>query len=316
MILEEFMNIAIIGSGGVGAYYGGLLARAGYNLTFLARGEHLAAIRTGGLHIKSVHGDFSIFPAVATDNPAEIEPVDLILFCVKTPATDQAAHAIRHIVGPNTVVMSLQNGIDSAERIGAVVGMQHMLGAATWISVAIEEPGVVRHYSQFARIVFGELDGKITQRAEEILSVLHSTSATIELTDNIFKVLWTKFVFISAASSVGTLTRLEIGDYRAIPETRSLLTSLMCEIEALARAQHIDLDADVVEKSLAFIDNSSPTIKASMQRDFEAGRPSELDAIIGVIGRKGREFGVPTPITDVVYAALLPIEIKSQKGKS
>ncbi len=309
------MKIAIMGSGGIGAYYGGRLARAGHDVTFIARGAHLEAIRKNGLQVKSVHGDFTVQPAQATDNPAKIGPVELVLVCVKTPVTEQAAQAIRPIVAPQTVVMSLQNGIDAAERIGATIGMEHMLGAATWISVAIEAPGVVRHFSQFHRIVFGELDGYTTRRAQAVLETLQSSGATVELSADIRKVLWTKFVFIAAASAAGSLTRLEMGDYRAVPETRGLLTGIMREVETLARAQNIALDGDVVEKSLAFIDASAPAIKSSMQRDIEIGRVSELEAIIGVIGRKGRELGVPTPIADVVYAALLPIEQKAQRTK-
>jgi 2-dehydropantoate 2-reductase len=310
------MKIAIMGSGGIGGYYGGLLARAGHAVTFIARGAHLASIQTNGLQVKSVHGDFLVKPAQATDNPIEIRPVDLVLFCVKTPSTEQAVQVIRPIIAPHTVVMSLQNGIDAAERIGAIIGMQHMLGAATWISSAIESPGVVRHFSQFRRIAFGELDGQATQRAEAVLEALQSSGATVELSADIRKVLWTKFVFIAAVSAAGSLTRLEMGDYRAVPETRTLLTAIMREIEALARSQNITLDADVVEKSLAFIDASAPSIKPSMQRDIETGHISELEAIIGIIGRKGRELSVLTPATDFVYAALLPIEQKAQRTKS
>lgn len=310
------MKIAIMGSGAIGAYYGGLLARAGNEVTFIARGAHLEAIRKNGLQIKSGHGDFLVKPAQATDNPLEIGPVELALVCVKTPATEQAARAIRPLIAPQTAVMSLQNGIDAAERIGAVIGMEHMLGAATWISAAIEAPGVVRHFSQFRRIVFGELDGQTTRRAQAVLERLQGSGATAELSSDISKVLWTKFVFISAASAVGSLTRLEMGDYRAVPETRSLLIAIMREVEALARAQNIALDDDVVEKSLAFIDASAPSIKASMQRDIETGHVSELEAIIGVIGRKGRELGLPTPVSDIVYAALLPIDLKARRADS
>lgn len=309
------MKIVIMGSGGIGGYYGGLLCRAGHAVTFIARGAHLASIQTNGLQVKSVHGDYLVKPAQATDDPIDIGPVELVLFCVKTPSTEQAAQMILPIIAPHTVVMSLQNGIDAAERIGAIIGMQHMLGAATWISSAIESPGVVRHFSQFRRIVFGELDGQMTQRAESVLETLQSSGATVELSADIRKVLWTKFVFIAAASAAGSLTRLEIGDYRAIPETRNLLTAIMREVEALARSQNIALEADVVEKSLAFIDASAPSIKSSMQRDIETGRVSELEAIIGIIGRKGRELNVLTPVADVVYAALLPIEQKAQRIK-
>lgn len=304
-----------MGSGGIGAYYGSLLARAGHDVCFIARGAHLDAMRSNGMQVKSVLGDFLVKPVQVTDNPADIEPVELVLFCVKTPSTEQAAQVIQPLITPQTVVMSLQNGIDAAERIGAIIGIDHMLGAATWISAVIEAPGVVQHFSQFRRIVFGELDGKTTQRAQAVLEVLQSSGATVELSTNIQKILWTKFVFIVAASAVGSLTRLEMGDFRSIPETRNLLTNIMCEVETLARAQNIVLDRDVVEKSLAFIDASSPSIKSSMQRDIETGQISELEAIIGIIGHKGRELGVPTPVSDMVYAALLPIEQKAQRIK-
>ena len=306
------MRIAIMGSGGVGGYYGGLLACAGHDVTFIARGAHLAAIRAHGLQIKSVHGDLTIAPAQATDNPAGVGPVELVLVTVKTTATDEAARAILPLVGPATVVLSLQNGIDAAERIGAVVGLEHMLGGATWVSSTIEAPGVIRQESQFRRIVLGELDGRITPRAQAVYEALQSTGATVELSANIRQVLWTKFVFIAALSGVGAITRLPVGDYRHVPETRDLLVRLMREVEAIARASGIALEANVVDQALAVVDNAAPGIQSSMQRDVAAGRPSELESMIGVLGRKGRELGVPTPVADMVYAALLPGELKAR----
>ncbi len=307
------MKILIAGSGGVGGYYGGLLAQSGNDVTFLARGEHLRAIRERGLQIKSVHGDFTIFPAQATDTPAEVGPVDLILFCTKTYDTENVAEALRPCVGANTAIISLQNGVDAAERIGAILGMEHVLGGATWISSAVEAPGVIRQFSQFRRIVFGELDGSITPRAQTIYQTLSATGATVELSENILSVLWTKFVFIAAVSGISSLTRLEMGEFRHVPETRALITALMREVEALARVQNIALDADVVEKSLAFVDAAAPNIKSSMQRDVESGRRTELESMIGVICRKGREWNVPTPVADFVYAALLPVELKARR---
>jgi len=310
------MKIAVIGSGGVGGYYGGLLAQQGHAVTFLARGAHLEAIRKNGLQIKSVHGNFTVKPATVVESLAGLGPVDMVLFCIKTYDTERAAESIRPILTPETAVLSLQNGIDAADCVGRVVGMAHMLGAATWIASAIESPGVISQVSAFRRIVLGELDGRITPRAQAIYEALIATGITVELTDNILKVLWTKFVFIAAVSGVGALTRLEMGDYRAVPETRGLLTGIMREVEALARAQSVTLDEDVVEKSLAFIDASAPSIKASMQRDIETGHVSELEAIIGIIGRKGRELGILTPFSDVVYAALIPIDLKARRGAS
>ena len=306
------MKIAVMGSGAVGGYYGGLLARTGQDVTFIARGAHLAALRTSGLQVKSVHADFTITPVQVTNTPAEVGQVNLVLVCVKTPNTDEAALAIKPMVGPDTTVMSLQNGIDAAGRIGAIVGMEHMVGGATWLSSAIEAPGVIRQISQFRRIVVGELDGRITPRVQALFEVLKGTGATVELSDNIVKVLWTKFLFIASISGVGSITRLGIGDYRAVPETRAVLVSLMHEVEAVARASGTALDTDVVEQTLALVDNAAPHIKPSMQLDVEAGRRSEVDSIIGVICRKGRELGVPTPLADVVYAGLLPLELKAR----
>lgn len=310
------MKILIMGTGGVGGYYGGLLAQQGNDVTFVARGAHLDALRREGLKVKSVHGDFIVFPANATDDPANVGPVDLIIFCVKTYNSDEAAVAIRLAVGPQTVVMSLQNGIDAAERIGEVIGLEHVVGGATWLSSAVEAPGVIKQISQFRRIVLGELDGSQSARIQSIYEVLRNTGISVEISENIQKVLWTKFVFISAASGLGSLTRLPMGDYRFLPETRGLLSSIMQEVEALAQAQDINLDPDVVQKSLEFTDKAAPHIKPSMQLDVETGHRTELESMIGVIGRKGRKLGVPTPSADFVYASLLPIELKARNEPS
>lgn len=307
------MKIMMMGSGGVGAYYGGLLAQQGNDVTFIARGAHLQALQENGLQVKSVHGDFAIRPAKATDNPAEAGSMDLILLCVKTYDTLDAVKALQSAIGPQTVVMSLQNGVDAPERIGKIVGMEHILGGMTQISSAIEAPGVVKQVSQFRRIVFGELDGSISARIQSIENVLKSTGITVEITADIRKVLWTKLVFISAASGLGSLTRLSMGDYRSVPETRAMIVSLMKEVEAVARKQGANLDPDVVEKSLKFMDDAASHIKASMQLDVDAGRRTELESIIGVIGRKGREAGIPTPTADFIYAALLPVDLKARQ---
>ena len=303
------MKIAIMGTGGVGGYYGGLLAQCGHDVTFIARGMHLKAIQENGLQVKSIFGDFHIQPAQATDDPGQIGLVDLILFCTKTYSIDEAAQQIRSLVGPDTNVLPLQNGIDAADRIGAIIGMQHMLGGATWISSAVEAPGVIKQISQFRRVVMGELDGQVTPRVQAVHKAFDETGITAELSENILKIMWTKFVFISMASGLGSLTRLPIGSYRSVPETRAMMTSLMREVETLARVQGIELDKDVVQKSLDFVDNASPHIRPSMQLDVEAGRRSEIESMIGVVGRKGRELDIPTPVSDMVYASLLPGEI-------
>jgi len=305
------MKIAIMGSGGVGGYYGGLLAQVGHEVTFIARGAHLAAMRENGLRVKSVLGDFHVTPVRATDAPAEIGAVDLVLVATKSYHTDDAARAILPVIGADTLVLPLQNGIDAAERIGAVVGMQHMLGGATWISAAIEAPGVIGHYSQFRRIVLGELDGQLTPRLQAVYAVLQETGALVEISNNIRKVLWTKFVFIAAVSALGSLTRVSFGEYRSVPEARALLQQAIAEIAAVGRACGIDLDSDVEQKTLTFIDNSDPNIRPSMQRDVEAGRLSELESMIGVLVRLGSETRVATPLMTVAYGVLRPGYLKA-----
>ncbi len=306
------MRIAVLGSGGTGGYYGALLARSGQEVSFIARGAHLRAMRERGLQVLSVFGDFHIQPHLVTDKPADVGPVDVLLFCTKTYDTDIAAESARPLVGPETGVLSIQNGIDATDRIGRVVGMEHMLAGATWISSAIDAPGVIKQASDFRRLVFGELDGSITARAQAIHDALKAAGVTVELSQSILKVIWTKFVFISGVSALGSLTRLPMAAFRAVPETRNMLTNLMQEVVALAAASGMPLDTDVVKNALAFIDNAGPNIKASMQLDVESGHRTELESMIGIIGRRGRQLGVPTPVADFVYASLLPVELRAR----
>jgi 2-dehydropantoate 2-reductase len=307
------MKIAIMGTGGVGGYYGGLLAQSGQDVTFIARGAHLRSIREQGLKVKSVHGDFTVSPAEATDTPAEVGPVDMVLFATKTYQTDEAARSITPMIARNTVVVSLQNGIDAADRIGKVVGMEHMLGGVTWLSAAIEAPGVIGQYSQFRRIALGEFSGETTTRLKAAYDALQATGATVEISDAILKVLWTKFVFIAPVMAMGSLTRVTFGEYRNVPEARAVLTEAINEVAAVAKAKGVTLDKDVVDTTLAFIDSSAPGIKPSMQRDVESGKPSELEAMIGAVIRLGVEHNVPTPVMKFTYAMLKPGELKAQK---
>ena len=307
------MKIAIMGTGGVGGYYGGLLAKAGKDVTFIARGAHLQAICKTGLQVKSVHGDFQVSKAKATDKPADVGPVDLIIFATKTYQTDEAAKAIKPMVGKDTVVVPLQNGVDAADRIGEVVGMDHVLGGATWLSAAIEAPGVIGQYSEFRRIALGEFSGKTTPRLTSVYDLLKETGAAVEVSDNILKVLWTKFVFIASVSAMGSLTRVTFGEYRGVPEARAVLGEAIGEAAAVARARGVKLDADILAKTQAFIESSAPGIKPSMQRDVEAGKPSELESLIGVVVRMGAEKNVPTPLMRFAYAMLKPGELKAQQ---
>jgi len=305
------IKIAIVGAGGVGGYYGGLLAHHGHRVSMIARGAHLAAMRANGLQVRSVHGDFSVNTVQATDRPEDVGPVDWVLFCVKATDTEVAAEAMRPMVGPRTTVASLQNGVDAAQRIGRIVGMEHTVGGATWIASAVEAPGTIRQLSGFRRVVLGELDGEATSRVRAMVAALQACGVTAEISTDIRRVLWTKMVFIAPFSAVGSLTRLPVGRYRHIPETRWLMVNLMHEVAAVARADGAALDDDVVSRTLELLDSTAAEVKPSMQRDVESGRPSEVESLVGVIGRLGRERGVPTPAMDLVYAALRPAALQS-----
>jgi 2-dehydropantoate 2-reductase len=308
------MKIAVMGTGGVGGYYGALLARSGQDVTFIARGDHLRAIQRDGLRIKSVHGDFLIHPARAVEDPAAIGPVDLVLFAVKTYDLVAAAVAIMPILGPQTTILPLLNGIDAAERIGGIAGAHRVIGGATWLSAAVEAPGIIGQYSPFRRIVAGELDGLETARVRSVVEAFRAAGADAEIAADISKILWTKFVFISAKSALGALTRVPVSDYRDVPETRTVLRSALEEVAAVGRADGIALEPDVVEQTIEFIDAAGPAIKPSLQRDVEAGRRSEIESMIGLVVRMARNRGVAVPVLSLAYAMLLPGERLRRKA--
>ncbi len=302
------MKIAIVGAGGVGGYLGGTLARAGHDVTLIARGAHLQAMRAHGLRIQSVHGDFVIDPVQATDRPAEVGPVNLTIFAVKTYDIAEAAEMSRPLVGPHTAVLPLQNGVESASRLGDVYGREAVLGGAVWIVSAVVEPGVIRQESQLRRMVIGELDGQRTGRVQAIRDALAQSGFTVEVTDQIEKILWTKLLFIASFSGITSVTRAPAGPVRACAESRLLLRQAMQEIEAVARARGVPLDADVVDKTLALVDGLDPGATTSMQRDVIAGRRLEHEAINGAVVRAGRALGVPTPAHEFFWTCLKVVD--------
>ena len=306
------MRIVIYGTGGVGGYFGGLLARADEDVTFIARGEHLRAIRAHGLRVESVHGDFTIAPASATDNPAEIGPVDLIIAATKTYHIDEVARGMTPLLGPRTAILPLQNGVDASERIAAIVGPAPVLGGVCYVGSHIAAPGLIRQGSQFRRVVVGELAGQVTPRVTAVVDALARSGAVAEASAEINQVRWTKFTFIAPFSGVGAVTRVPAGEIMACPETRQMMADAMQEVEAVARARGIRLAADIVPQTMAFCDKLAPGQMASMQRDLLDGRPSELESMIGVIVRHGAELGVPTPVFQFVYAALAPQEHRAR----
>lgn len=300
------MRIAIIGAGGTGGYFGGLLARAGEEVGFLAHGTQLEALRTHGLTVQSrLAGTFSL-PVHATSDPPEIGVVDLVLFCVKTYDTRVASERLHLLMGPGTVVLPIQNGIDAAEQLSGEVGMQHLVGGVAYVTSQIESPGVIAQTAGPGSIELGELAGGQSERTQRVQQVLRNAGIRAELPSDIRVTLWEKFLFICAFSGVTALTRLPLGRIRAYPEISGLLKAVLKESEAVSRASDIALPADIVERSYAMLQALGPEAMGSMAFDLLAGRRLELEALNGAIVRLGHEHGLPLPFNAAIYAALKP----------
>ncbi|MBB3183645.1 2-dehydropantoate 2-reductase [Halomonas fontilapidosi] len=310
------MKIAIMGSGGVGGYFGARLAQAGEEVTFIARGEHLAAIRHHGLALSSIEGDVTLDAARATDDPAEVGVVDAVIVAVKAWQVGEAAEAIRPMVGPKTLVLPLENGVEAADILADVLGAAPVLDGLCGILAWRESPGRIRHAGVAPFVRLGARHRGQDDAARRLRDALQrAPGVSAEMPDDIQAAVWSKFLFICAMSGIGAVTRAPIGVTRALPETRSLTERLLAEIEAVARARGVNLPEDAVTRALAFIDSLPAESTASMQRDIMAGRPSELDAQNGAVVRLGREVGVATPINDMIHAALLPQERAARGGE-
>jgi 2-dehydropantoate 2-reductase len=311
------MRVVVYGTGGVGGYFGGRLAQAGEEVVFIARGEHLRAIRDRGLRVDSIKGDFLIQPATAVQDPVEVGQADVILLGVKAWQVPQAADAMRPMVGAATFVVPLQNGVDAPAQLAEVLGKEHVVGGLCRISTMIAAPGHIRHVGIEPYIAFGELDGKASQRCEMLRAAFERAGVLAEVPPNIHAAMWEKFVFIAAIGGVGAVTRMPIGVTRSIAETRQMLLAAMQETVAVAQARGVELPADLVSRTLAVIDSLPPQATASMQRDISQGLPSELDSQNGALVRMGREAVVPTPVHAFIYASLLPQEMHARgEGES
>ncbi len=299
------MRIAIMGSGGMGGSFGGMLARAGEDVHFIARGAHLEAMQASGLTVKtSTAGEFNI-PANATNDPADIGAVDLVLFCVKTFDTEEIVHFIKPLIGPSTTVMSLQNGVDNEEKIENVIGTGHVIGAVAYVSAKIDSPGVVSEsYNQ--KILLGERTGEHTPRVEQITKAFEATGQTVEVPDDIHVAMWSKLLGITTMAAITCITRLPGAHIFACPEARALTHGILDEGIAVAIANEIAIPDTLGDEFKAIFDAFPPDYRASMYHDLEAGRPLELDDIVGVIVRLGEKLGVPTPLTFAAYASLKP----------
>jgi 2-dehydropantoate 2-reductase len=307
------MRIAIFGAGAVGGYFGGRLAQAGENVVFIARGEHLEALRARGLRVDSINGDFVLQSVYATDDPAQVGLVDVILVCVKAWQVTEAIQAMRPMIDPKTFVVPLQNGVEAPSQLAAGLGKENVLGGLCGLITFIVEPGHICHAGTDPFIRFGELDNRHSERVERLRQAFDRTSGlTAEIPPDIHVAMWLKFVFVTAFSGVGAVTRAPIGVLRGQPGTRQMLEQTICEIYNVARARNIALPKNVNDKTMEFLDSLPPDGTASMQRDIMNGRPSELEVQNGAVVRLGQEIGVDTPVNNFIYHSLLPMEMRAR----
>ncbi len=299
------MRIAIVGAGGVGGYFGVRLAKAGLDVAFVARGAHLAAMRARGLTLRStVLGDLTV-PVAATDDPATIGPVDLVLFCVKSNDTDTAAPQVEPLIGDETAIVSLQNGVDNEAKIAAALGRRgvgRVLGGVAYVAAGLGRPGEVVHTGE-GRLAVGELGGGVSERVRRIGALFTGAGIPCQVSSNITWVLWRKLLWNSAFNALTTIGRVTVRQLLEVPEAVATARAAMTEVATVARARGIDLGATAIPDAVDFSWNLGD-IKTSMLLDLEAGKPLEREALNGVVVRYGREVGVPTPVEETLFASL------------
>ncbi len=296
--------------GGVGGYFGGKLAEAGVDTVFVARGATLAALRSRGLRVDSINGNFVVDDAPATDDPSSVGPVDAVIFATKAWQVPEAAEKARPLIGENTIAVPLENGMEAPDHLARAFGREHVLGGLCGIVSYIVAPGHIRHAAIDPFVMFGELDNSRTARVERLREAFMGAGIKADIPDDIHRSMWSKFLFIAPMSAIGALARVPIGVWRSIPETREMAIRALREMVAVATARGVNLGDDAVERALERYDGMAPDSTSSLQRDIMEAKPSELDAQAGAIVRLGREAGVPTPVCEALYALLLPQERK------
>src|SRR5215217_4460198 len=301
------MRIVVFGTGGVGGYFGGRLARAGEEVTFIARGEHLQAIRTTGLRVDSRDGDFVIYPARATDDVSEVGETDLVILGVKAWQVPEAARAIKPLVGSSTTVLPLQNGVEAVPQLVDQLGPQNVIGGLCRIVSFVVEPGHIRHAGFTPSIVIGELDNRRTDRIVNVEQVFKRAGLEITIAADIQVALWIKYLFIASFSGVGAMANAPAGTIRNDPKWRTQILQAMEEIYALAHARGINLPPDSIDTVMAAVDALPEDATSSMQRDIAAGKRSELESQNGAVVRMARETGIEVPTHTLIYETLKPL---------
>jgi 2-dehydropantoate 2-reductase len=299
------MRIAAMAAGAVGGYFGARMAAAGHDVYFIARGANLAAIKSNGLTIDSVHGDLHLPKVNVTDDPKGVGPVDIVLFAVKLWDTEQAAERTKPLVGPNSRVITLQNGVDSVERVAPILGSEQTIGGAAYIASVIKTPGVIKQTSSFATIRFGRADKKSDPVLQAFVDAGKAAKIDIDISADIERERWQKFIFLTAMAGATAALRAPIGTIRDDPELRDFFRALMEEAFAVGKAKGVSLDPAYLDSRMDFMLNKvEPGMKASMAHDLERGNRLELDWLAGKVRELGRQYKIPTPASDTVYTVL------------
>jgi 2-dehydropantoate 2-reductase len=306
------MRIAVLGSGGVGGYFGGRLALGGEDVVFIARGAHLQAMRMQGLRVESPKGDFIVSSVQATDNTADVGPVDVVLVAVKAWQVPEAAQTIRPMMGAETCAVPLQNGLEAPAQLSAVLGAQRVLGGTCVISSVLTAPGYIRHVGLEPSVTFGELDRRPSPRAERLRQAFVRAEVTAVIPADVQVAIWEKFMAIRYGP-IGAVARAPAGVLRSVPETRRMIEQACDETLAVGRACEVALAEDTPRRMMALLDQAPPGLMASLQRDIMEERPSELDALTAALIRLGQEVGVATPLHTFIYHSLLTQELRARK---
>jgi 2-dehydropantoate 2-reductase len=308
------MRIAVIGAGGVGGGFGAALAQAGADVTFLARGAHLAALKSEGLKVIGPRGDIHLKPTRATDDPAEIGKADIVLFCVKLWDVESAGEHIKPLIGTDTAVIPLQNGVDAAERLIPILGKGAVMGGVAQISASITAPGVIAQVGTFMRMIFGELDGRRSPRGEALLALCLKAGFDASLSEQILTDLWMKFILLASNAGLMALSRQPIGKLRDDPDLRPIFRAAWQEVIDVGRAKGVALPSDAIDKVIDFTSHTPPAMKASMALDLDRGNRLEVPWLSGKVADLGRQFGIPTPTHSMIYAMLKPYAMGKAGG--
>jgi 2-dehydropantoate 2-reductase len=305
------MKISIIGTGGIGGFFGGKLAQAGNDVTFLARGEHLHAIKTNGLTVKSIHGNFHVDSVKATDRITNMSTPNLALICVKAWHVKEVARELIEIVNKNTIILPLQNGVLAAEELKEFFTADNVIGGLCMIFSKIESHGVINHFGAEPVIKFGELDNKITDRVLRIKDLFDKAGINSKISDDIQADLWKKFIAI-CVSGLLAVTKSTYGEIREVKETRRLMIELLTEIYELSQKIGINIHSDYVEKTVSFIDSFPHDSSSSLARDVWEGRPSEIEYQNGCVVKLAEKYGIETPVNRFIYSCILPMEKRAR----